>query len=197
MKFVFFIVLLLVLPQTSMASQIYMNNALGGPSNVKYALESAYSIGSGVGAKEGRCILCHFTESGGAGQINNGYGQDFVDAAIRLGVSARGGGSQSQQTLSQIFLETQFANQDSDFDGFTNAEEYVINTDPASDIVDISTSPGRGGGGCGSIITPNNFKPTGSRRLFLLFLLFIPLSLSLWLRARRLSHSGNLKDLNL
>jgi len=186
MKHSLLFLLVTVFSNLSLASQIYVNNFMGGPSNVKYALESAYGIGSGVGAKEGRCILCHFTERGGAGQINNGFGKDFVNAALRLGVGARGGGSQSQQTLAQIFLENQFANQDSDFDGFTNAQEYVLNTDPASDIIDISNSQARGGGGCGSIITPNNFKYPHQSRTFLLFLLLLfPVSFSLWLRVRR------------
>ncbi len=177
MTFLFF--LIWGFSQKSHSSQIYMNNPLSSASNVQRALESAYSFGSGVGVKEGSCLLCHNTSSGINGQINLGYGQDFLEAAQRLGVPSQGGGSQDQATLELIFRETVFANQDSDLDGMNNAQEYVLNSDPASDMFDINQT--RGGGGCG-LIDPG--ETTSPLSFFYLLLLGLPIILILWRRVR-------------
>ncbi|MCB0376924.1 MAG: hypothetical protein KDD33_00400 [Bdellovibrionales bacterium] len=162
-------ILLAGLPEAS-ASTSYMNT---NPSRVLLAIEAHYGIGSGVGGKEGSCLLCHTSSAGGSATISgNNFGEDFRSAANRLGL---GNGSSLPATgsnsLETIFADSQFGNLDSDNDGTSNGDEFLNNSDPASD--GSTSGSGGGGGGCGMIAPTNNKKgpQTGGLLLMLPLLL--------------------------
>lgn len=157
--------------QKSHASRFYMTES---PTRVQQALEAEFGIGSGVGSRDGSCLLCHATSSGGPGNIPTvGFGRDFVDAANRLGISGNGSNlsATGSNSLQSIFAETTFQNQDADQDGLTNAEEYVLNSDPNDTATDSGGSGG--GGGCGFIKLPNNNSTGGTSSLLMLIPLLL------------------------
>ncbi|MCJ8277793.1 MAG: hypothetical protein HRT44_05170 [Bdellovibrionales bacterium] len=170
MRSLFFFIVL-ISSNTTWASSVYMNES---PTRVLAALEQVYGIGAGVGTRNGQCTLCHLTSSGGPGNIDqSGFGGDFQAAAIRLGIPGDGGGSLNatggSNSLEAIFSEATLRAEDSDFDGFTNEEEFIDNTDPNTGN---GTSSGGGGssGGCGMVsdINRNGPKPPTSGLLILL-----------------------------
>ena len=175
-------ILLALLTSPSFASTIYMS---GSPSQVQLALEAEYGIGAGVGAKEGKCTLCHASADGGPANIQPaGFGMDFMNAAFRLGITGRGGMSLptlgTTNSLQAIFAETIFRDQDPDQDGFTNEEEFEVNTDPYDNYIEPPTGLDDGGAGCSTVNSKGPSNPTGG------LLLLIPLFFILWIRNRSL-----------
>lgn len=137
-----------MISNTLFASSNYMNQG-----QFQLALENFFgSVTVGVGAKSNSCLLCHSTASGGPGNINNSFGQDFQDAAFR---TVGGPGNQLSTTgpnsLVTVLGDNLLRNTDSDGDGDTNEEEFLADTDPADNITGGSGGSSGGGGGCGRI----------------------------------------------
>ena len=159
--------MLFSLPATSLSSPEYMQQSM-----VQLALESLYPGSPGVGTKNGSCLLCHSTASGGPGNINSSFGFDFRNTAQTLGYVKNGASlvAIGSPSLAEIFSEPDFANFDSDGDGKSNSEEFAANTDPADNI---NSTTGSGGGSCGTIKIHNTGFSTGMTLLFLLPLLAV------------------------
>lgn len=163
------------------ASEVYMS---GSPSQVQLALEAEFGPGSGVGAKEGSCVLCHASSDGGPANIaGGGYGMDFMNAAIRLGITGRGGMSLptlgATNSLQAIFADINFQNQDSDQDGLSNGEEYELNSDPNDNFIEGPTELDDGGAGCYTVGSNKNIPPSNGLTLL------IPIFLIVWLRFKK------------
>jgi hypothetical protein len=158
------------------ASTSYMSSS---PSLVLQAIQIEYGPGSGIGTKEGRCVLCHNSEAGGAGNLNPYFGMDFNQAAI--GRFGRGGGLSLIQ-LQEVFSLASFAEKDSDGDGVPNEEEFMNNNDPSKNVAGAGSAGGAGGGGCGMVAPLNSSSgPKGPGA----GLLFLPFFLLLWLQTLR------------
>lgn len=167
----------------SYGSVIYADTS-GGASQIQLAVQGAFGNTAGVGGKEGSCLLCHASSSGGPGNINIGFGWDFVIAARAVGASANGGGQQVLPMLERIFEQPEFAAKDSDNDGLTNEEEMSLNQDPASDVVDGADPMGATSGSsstCGRIST------TGQPSWALFLLLLFPFLIAFHLKRRSFS----------
>jgi len=170
--FSLFLISLFFLSWQSEASTSYMS---GTPTLIQQALQDIYGINAGVGPKNGQCILCHNTETGGSGNLNAFFGLDFHSAAIAEGYGT-GGQNRTRVQLSVIFDNLEFAQKDSDRDGTLNGDEFENNTDPSENVAGNSAT---GGGGCGSISTRTNNRPG-----HLWLLAFLPLLLIAYLKRR-------------
>lgn len=160
--------------QKAFASSNYIDTTSGSVRNVLQAIQDQYGSDAGVGDKNDSCLLCHDSASGGPGNINAGFGTDFVLASQEIGLGSGSGLSSSQ--LRVIFADSDFANLDSDNDGIVNADEFTQNLDPADNISEsggVSTGNlgSNSGSGCGTIAMPTDDTPTGPP--FLLTLIFL------------------------
>ncbi len=164
-----------VLSHTAMGSSSYIDQG-----TLRRALENNFGIGSGFGAKNNSCLLCHNTSAGGLGNINTSFGIDFEDAAIA--VEGRGNGLSLSQ-LENVLNDATLRSADSDGDDESNEDEFIADTDPADDIGGGGVGTPGDTGGCGMIAPP---KSGGTGFPPAVFLIFLPLLVLLGLRKKQI-----------
>ncbi len=165
MKTLFLFITIFFATNSTLASQIYITG-----NRLDDAIFAVYGAAGGVGDKTDSCLLCHNTSAGGSGNMN-AFGDHFLEAADRLGISpASGLSATGTGSLETIFDDATFQDEDSDLDGIDNGTEIEGNQDPASNT--SSSSGGSSGGGCGMIAPPSggsNFPPTTALLVLLPF----------------------------